>query len=326
MTESIHVVCPHCSAVNRIPADRPASEAKCGACKANLFTGEPIALTAKTFDKHVERNDMPLIVDFWAPWCGPCRTMAPIFDKAAKELEPRARFAKVNVDEEPAIAARFGIRGIPTLIAFEKGKVAKQHSGLVDLNFLQRAGAYELIGGASEAPCGRQSLQRVPTVSTAPPGQPGSVAADPAIRLASEGSSPISPARPIVSSTMRFRPRIRLQETRTRSPAPSPKLSSNASRMALPVISPPTLEANKPCAFDALSWSMSAIAREKYSSAESAWKQVPCLIHSCLSRLDCVPGITCASLCRVASLSFGSGSRSQSPSLSARLISGGTSQ
>ena len=94
-------------------------------------------LTTKTFDKHVERNDMPLIVDFWAPWCGPCRTMAPIFDKAAKELEPRARFAKVNVDEEPAIAARFGIRGIPTLIAFEKGKVAKQHAGLVDINFLR---------------------------------------------------------------------------------------------------------------------------------------------------------------------------------------------
>jgi thioredoxin 2 len=80
---------------------------------------------------------MPVIVDFWAPWCGPCRAMAPVFDRAAKELEPRARFAKVNVDEEPAIAARFGIRGIPTLIAFEKGKVMKQHAGLVDLDFLR---------------------------------------------------------------------------------------------------------------------------------------------------------------------------------------------
>ena len=138
MTQSLHAVCPHCSAVNRIQAGRPAFEAVCGACKARLFAGEPIALTSQTFDKHVERNEMPVIVDFWAPWCGPCRAMAPIFDKAAKELEPRARFAKVNVDEEPQIAARFGIRGIPTLIAFENGKVTKQHAGLVDIDFLRR--------------------------------------------------------------------------------------------------------------------------------------------------------------------------------------------
>ena len=102
-----------------------------------LFRSHPVELTTAKFRTHLQRNDIPLLVDFWAPWCGPCRMMAPIFDKAAKELEPRARFAKVNVDEEPAIAARFGIRGIPTLIAFEKGKVAKQHSGLVDLNFLK---------------------------------------------------------------------------------------------------------------------------------------------------------------------------------------------
>ena len=132
------VVCPRCSSVNRVAPSRPAAEAVCGACKARLFTGEPIALTAATFDKHIERNGVPVIVDFWAPWCGPCRAMAPIFDRAAKEMEPRVRFAKLNVDEEPAIAARYGVRGIPTMIVFDKGRVAKQHAGLVDIDFLRR--------------------------------------------------------------------------------------------------------------------------------------------------------------------------------------------
>ena len=95
-------------------------------------------MTAETSTSIIERNDVPVIVDFWAPWCGPCRAMAPIFERAAKELEPRVRFAKVNVDEEPAIAGRYGIRGIPTLIAFDHGKVAKQHAGLVDIDFLRR--------------------------------------------------------------------------------------------------------------------------------------------------------------------------------------------
>ncbi|HKN26387.1 MAG TPA: thioredoxin TrxC [Roseiarcus sp.] len=137
MSEPIHAVCPRCNAVNRIASDRPAAEAVCGACKAKLFTGEPIALTSQTFDKHIERNDMPVIVDFWAQWCGPCWAMAPIVDRAAKELEPRARFVKLNVDEEPSIAARYGIRGIPTLIVFDRGKVAKQHAGLVNIDFLR---------------------------------------------------------------------------------------------------------------------------------------------------------------------------------------------
>ena len=137
MTQSLHVVCLQCSSVNRVPSDRPATEGVCGSCKSPLFPGHPVALTAKTFDKHLERTDAPVIVDFWAPWCGPCRAMAPIFERAAKELEPRARFAKVNVDEEPSIAGRYGIRGIPTLIVFDHGKVAKQHAGLVDLDFLR---------------------------------------------------------------------------------------------------------------------------------------------------------------------------------------------
>ncbi len=138
MSESFHVVCPHCNAVNRIAAGRPAAEAICGACKKPLFSGEPIALTAANFDKHLERNDIPVVVDFWAPWCGPCRAMAPIFERAAKELEPHVRFAKVNVDEEPSIAGRYGIRGIPTLIVFDHGKIAKQQAGLVDIEFLRR--------------------------------------------------------------------------------------------------------------------------------------------------------------------------------------------
>jgi thioredoxin 2 len=137
MSAPLHTVCPHCNAVNRVAADRPAAEALCGSCKSRLFPGEPVALTAANFDKHIERSDMPVIVDFWAPWCGPCRAMAPIFERAAKELEPRARFAKVNVDKEPAIAGRYGIRGIPTLIVFDHGKVAKQHAGLVDMDFLR---------------------------------------------------------------------------------------------------------------------------------------------------------------------------------------------
>ncbi len=137
MSEPIHAVCPHCNAVNRIAPDRPAAEGVCGKCKQPLFSGHPIALTAETFDKHIERNDMPVIVDFWAEWCGPCRAMAPIFERAAKELEPRARFAKLNVDEEPSIAARYGVRGIPTLIVFDHGKVMKQHAGLVNIDFLR---------------------------------------------------------------------------------------------------------------------------------------------------------------------------------------------
>lgn len=127
MSEPVHIVCSHCRSVNRVPGTRLSEGPKCGQCHAPLFTGQPIALTVADFDVHATRNDIPLVVDFWAPWCGPCRMMAPAFEQAAKALEPRARLAKVNTEEEQALAARFGITSIPTMIIFRRGReVARQ--------------------------------------------------------------------------------------------------------------------------------------------------------------------------------------------------------
>ncbi len=129
MSEALHVVCPHCAAVNRIAATRLGEAPKCGKCHQALFTAHPLELTAATFQKHIARNDIPVVVDFWAPWCGPCRMMAPAFEQAAAELEPRFRLAKLNTEAEQTIGAQFNIRSIPTLAVFKGGRELARQPG-----------------------------------------------------------------------------------------------------------------------------------------------------------------------------------------------------
>ena len=126
---STHVACPHCAALNRIPGARLGEDPVCGRCGQALLDGRPLALTDADFERVVARTELPVIVDLWAPWCGPCRGMAPAFEQAARELKGRALLVKVDTDANPHTAARFQVRSIPTLLKLQQGREVARISG-----------------------------------------------------------------------------------------------------------------------------------------------------------------------------------------------------
>ena len=138
VSESLHIVCPHCHTTNRIRRDDMTSAPACGQCHQPLFTGQPLALDEAGFERHVSRNHIPVLVDFWAPWCGPCRMMAPQFEAAAHQLEPYVRLVKVNTEEAQALGAKLNIRSIPTLSLFLGGREVARQAGAMSAADLVR--------------------------------------------------------------------------------------------------------------------------------------------------------------------------------------------
>jgi thioredoxin 2 len=133
----MHLVCPACEAINRVPTERLGDDPKCGKCGAPVLAGDPMELTQRNFDRYLGKDELPLVVDFWASWCGPCKMMAPVFAQVAAEMKTRFRFAKVNTEQEQALAQRYNIRSIPTLALFRNGAEADRVAGAMDAGNLR---------------------------------------------------------------------------------------------------------------------------------------------------------------------------------------------
>ena len=132
MTESVHITCSHCMAKNRVPVSKTSQDPSCGKCKKSILIDAPLALNDTNFQRFIQNNDLPVVVDFWASWCGPCQMMAPVYEQVSSDMKTQARFAKVDTEQAQQVAAAYNIRSIPTIIVYKAGKEVARQAGAMD--------------------------------------------------------------------------------------------------------------------------------------------------------------------------------------------------